>query len=504
MNVLKIINNHFDSLTRNEKLSLLIDVARATLAKKRKEEHSLIFSKVLEESMKNIFPSERLSKVLLSLLMYCQNTNDSFKLYLIDTLLKIKPNINFNYYSPKYNLILGLVLFETIRKTQLKEAKKLDYYKKLLKWISKKEKIENLFFIDNRDNTFKLEFIAFFVFSFDNHDYSSLIYHMAIHHQKYNINLINNHNCFFRILFWNYSNNKKVIALRKKIIKNLPDKLLKEQFIYSLKNKEPSTLLDCLILFSEPSNLNYLLENKKHLITEEESIFNLIVNFKLNFEEKKAFLLRYKNIIKMLPLTIIIEAIKRMSQQTEENCLDFFNFCQNNFTITYELKKNNTFHHLYCSTNYVSYHNLDFIEKMLSTLNLDLTHKPNQLGQYPLHNLINYDSIEKENIEISIQKVIKKLKQNHVDFNCQTTKGNTPLHIAIKAKRSSFIIKELILCGSSLLIKNKYDKTPYDYIKKYPYYSELENFVNATYEKEMFENLIVNDETMKNPKKGKL
>lgn len=505
MKVLDIINNHFSKLNSNEKHSLLIDLAKNITIEKTlniQQKQIKLFAKILKDKKLNINKQQRLSKILLSLLINAQKSTDNMKSSMLDALLKIKPEINFNYYSPKHNTLLAIALFEVINKTTLKEEKKLSYYKKLMKWISSKEDVNRMYFLDNRYVSYKMEFLSYFVDRVKS--YKNLVYHLIMHTQNYKINLVSNGNYFLRMLFWNFDNEKDIVKFRKKVIKNLSDSVYFQEFYFSLVDDKQQTLLSCLMLFSELSTLSYILETKTDLIKKEkDTLLCILYNHKLSMEDKKTLLLKYKDLMSEIKLWDILESITKLAQNSEENILDYINFLKQHFIVTNKLEKDESFNS-YCYTNYVSCNNLVIIEKIVSQLPPSLqAHKANKSGRFPLHNLISYEKAINKTMLPQVIEIIKNFKQKEVNFNTQTQKGNTPLHIALKLNQSALLIKELILSGSSLFIRNKYGKTPYDYAKKYKYYNSLQDFIEASYEKEKLNQLVSNDAIM-NEKKHKL
>lgn len=504
MNLIKLAHQKIESYTEHEKILILLDMVKNyDLFIKQNEVDTLnIFKHILIHVFNQKKHETKLAKILVPLLLKMLS-NSSICIKIMDMILSIKPQVNFFFFSKKYKINIAVAFFETVKKTaNLKAIQKLAYYKKLLKWISQKTPITELSYLSS--NNEKEEFLNHFV-NREVKGYENIIYHIALNTQQYNIDLMINNNHFFRYLFWNYDDDKTVIKLRKKIIKNLPVSFFDQNFIFSKSDKENCSIFDFLCYFSEPSTVDYL-------FTERPELFNqfklnpeaIIRNQKLSLDYKKELLSTFSNFKSEFKFIVLIACFKRCSVKlSQKDMIDFFNFCQEKFLITYTNLDKLLPTHSMCSLNYVAKYNLIEIEKFITFLGLT-SHEKDGKDNFPLHYLASYSlDIKSDNIDEVIE-LVKTFKEKKINFNCTNKLKNTPLHLALKLNKPALFIQELLLAGARLNQKNKFGKTPYEYTKKYKYLSEIAPLIQSIYEKEKLEKIIENDNVLNLPKKQKI
>lgn len=510
---IKYMSSNKKNLTQREKIKFIINLARDSTIlftpSEQKEICNFNPSKEAITQFKSVFNKtfsqernkDRLSLIISHLLIKNSKNAEHILPIVLDILIKSKAQVNFNYYYAKSDGILATILFESLSISSISQNKKLSYYKKLLKWISQSSNINNLSFISKRATIYNQK-VTFFDFLVTESNrmirYQDLVCHIICNTEKYNIAISSNFSDLFISFFWSFDDKsnalmfKKIPLLVKKMIKNLPLKIFNQLIIENIQYPFNQKVLNLFLTSLSQRMIQYLFKVRQDVFNNYDLDINaLLVNSRVSMSYKKECLLQYSNKIESINNTALYQSIY-LSTDSEKEILDFFNFCQKNYTINHS-----NLYPLVSLNHFLCYFDDDYksiVSKQLM-LNLNLPHEPNIKGAYPLHFLFIYNNWKIKDIK-DIEYVINQLRERRVDFNCQTPKGNTPLHIAFKLNRKPELIKILIINGANLNVKNKYGKTPYDYSKSYKHYSNIQEVIDSFYEKEQLDNSIKNDALM--------
>lgn len=506
MNLIKIINERKSDYSEREKIRILIDIASFSLDTKIKIFQSSDFLEFFEHLIKTVFNKKehqiKLSKILMHLLDEPTCFPQSHILF--EIILKHNPKFHLNHCTTEINNNMNLASRLLMFIKSYEKEKQLNIYKKTLKMFSSQCDINQLYFVDiqnkyraKQEGNSKINLISFI---FEVLGSPSLVMHILLNADKYNIDLVA-HSCDeLGNILWQ-DDNKKNEKYIKTMIKKLPLSFFAKTFSYSLKDKSRVTNVYTLFLYYlKPSLIDYFFQCRPEVISFYQNkldLFYVIANPKSNLKIKKELLEKLitptnQEISEVMFFNSLSYALK--NQESDIDQKEFIGFCEKSLLIKkLMIKDEKTSNHILCDFHYFA--NPKNIKDKILPLNE--AHIPNSLGFYPLHYLVSYNKhISINSILPTMIDLIKSFKEKNIDLNCQTKKGNTPLHMAFKLNAHPTLIKELLLSGAKTTIKNKYGKTPFDYSFKFNKLGEIEDLINSTHEKEEFEKLIVNEAVM--------
>lgn len=507
MHYIKVLNKFQSSLSVNDKIKIFIDILNSqSLRSSKSTQLTALEKKFVETIFKTVFNQKkyqlRLAKILNnSFSAFNQASRENKYFFLLQMLMKHNVKVNFNHYAKKPNVI-ATTLFHIINKTNHSNKTKLDLYKKLFSYISKQVNVSELYYYKNSSSE-KIPFLNYFL----NHNgsYNEFIYYICLNHKSFGFEIKDS-------LFL-----KSIITHNKENFEDFKVELINSLPIDYIKNSSPKAYQEggwnycakeLILYYCKEKTIKKLLEkNPKIFDIDENSLVNnqissavilenyyLTLNFKLTLLEKFS--------IKRLPVISIYLAILNEEKMNIEKANNFINYCLNHFET---FKENNQFenlNHLLCC--FRQWQNPLILKNII--LKEKLPHIMNKYGYYPIHFLASYAICEFNPPKIDdIIQLLKDFKNENVDLNTLTKKGNNALHIALRLQKPALFIKELLLSGVSVSHMNKYGKTPYEYFKNYRFgdKEKLKSLFQTYYEKEKLEKEVLNDAIFIKEKKVK-
>lgn len=485
MNYIHILNRVKGNFSHNDKMRTFLAFINSIKTQGSISEDE---KKLVDDLVDSLFLtptySIRLAKIINHLAL---NFMDYFSLnkleYLFDVLISKKAMINFNHIG-KDSDTTGSSIFHLLylveKNKDLDEENRGELFKDALTWISQTSDINTLFYSYK-----KIPLINYFL----NHrsDYfHSLIFHISTHHEQYHLDLMRCNNLYYRdLFFYTNSNNEEVITLRQKIIQAWSKKDFEQTFFYDLISKDIGNNAEIVLYYNDEKTVQLAVDCHPDVFLEKS--FDPLVILQNNYLSLKTKLsLLDKLASRTIPVKITtLYAGLYSKDKTKILQKQLIDFCMTNLNMTLENKKGtNLFHIIHANQD------LTYIKQYIKKHHI----KPsiNNLGRSSLHYLALdiYDG----SIEANVIEKMNYFLDSGVNIDWQTHKGNTALLCALAIDCPQYYIKALIEKGASLLIQNKYGKTPYDYFLKYKKFYELDddnNFVIYV-EKQYLEQLTQN------------
>jgi hypothetical protein len=456
----QIVNQFKEQLSDNDKIKTLIAFLKTSFPKSKitSEEKELI-EYIVKTTFKENKYAKRISKIIHHT-WYQYKTLGELKeekiQLLLDLLAKHKCCIDFNHKAPKNRTTASIILdffiyFEKNKKRT--QNKKVAHLKKILKWFSN---YHNLMDLKYGNNTSVVN-----LFFFNSLEYClPFIFHLFKDAKKYNIDLNETYNYFFRELFFLDSEIKGVRKLKENIILNLTQLDIDKVFCFSLKNKDRYNILDLICYYSDEKLINFALEKRSDLFLNSKiNPIMILENSKLSLSTK--LFLMNKLVNKMTMVRVVSLFLSLSFYDSSDKTLSekkYINQILKKYNIIHETKlNNNIYQSIFVNSD------LKLIEAYL--LKYPTTMKANFYGYYPIHTFI-----AELNNEANKEKVIEKLNffiKKGADLNVKNKKGNTALMMAFLLNRPQYSIKLLLENNANLHVKNNYNKSAYDYFLKY-------------------------------------